>query len=405
MSYLETVIKVGDWLENKNYTGPDVSSRQSQVCSSTLAFSVRGWLNLYHHTKNDCFLKKAVKCADWILALQEPDGSWPFPWPFRRNPTNHAFACETMFTALGLLELYQVTKNKKYLDSILRARRFLLAKNGYYQLTEDSYCLWYSSTDKVRIPNLGGMAGHLFAKLFQVTRDPEDLRLATAFANYCISAQRPDGSSLYWFPPLDSSLQPEEDYSYDLQGRGRQPLDLHRSCYIPYHSLTIFEIEEAYKVIKTEPYKQYFVEAARFLSSIMSNFGSVPEMITKEEWRPKNMSTSIKLHSPQDLLVIAYRIVGSKLFGRGGRVCTAKNIAWTAKALMAVSKYQPGFLPLAEKARGCLIADFIDDDGGVMYNIYSKNTTLKRDKFIRGTSIAFESLAYFLVADRLSSRA
>ncbi|MBN2463125.1 MAG: hypothetical protein JXB43_05945 [Dehalococcoidia bacterium] len=401
MSYLETVIKVGDWLENKNYTGPDVSSPKSQVCSSTLAFSLRGWLNLYHHTKDDGFLTKAIQCADWILALQEPDGSWPFPWPFRRNPANHAFACETMFTAIGLLELYLVTKDKKYLGSISRAKQFILTANGYYKVAEDSYCLWYSSTDKVRIPNLGGIAGHLFSKLFQVTEDPEDLRLATTFANYCISARRSDGSSLYWFPPPDSSLQSGEDYSYDLQGRGSQPLDLHRFCYIPYHSLTIFEVEEVYKFIRTEPYQQYFTEAAQFLSSIMSEYGSVPEMTTRKEWEQGSSSSTKKLYSPLKLPRVAYMTVRSKLFGQGGKLCTAKNIAWTAKAFLAASQHQPAFLPLAEKARSLLVHKSVDDDGGVMYNLYSKNRTLERDKFIRGTSIAFESLSYFLIADKL----
>ena len=283
MSNLETAIKIGQWLESHNYAGPDVCSSRSQLCSTSLAFSVRGWLNLYRYTKGDDFLRKAHRCADLILALQKPDGNWPFPWPFRGNPENFSFACETMFAALALLEFYLYARSRTYLDAVLRAKRFLMTVNGYFQLAKDSYCLWYSSANKVRIPNLGAIAGHLFSKLYLATGNAEDLHLATAFTNYCISAQRPDGSSLYWFPPLDLSLQPGEDYSHDLRSRGREPLDLHRFCYVPYHSLTIFEVEEAYRVVKSELYYWYFTWAAEFLASIVGKDGSPPEMVIRKE--------------------------------------------------------------------------------------------------------------------------
>jgi hypothetical protein len=390
MDILETTLKVGRWLEKQKYVGPDLYlSTRNFKCSTTFGFSARAWLNIYRHTNNEEYLRKAIICGNEILQLQEKDGSWLFPAKFRNNPPNFPLVCEITFTALALPELYIVTQNEKYLKALLKVKDFLLEKNGYFKVNEDIYCMWYSSNDKIRVPNIGSFVGHLFAKLYLLTKDPEDLQFAKGFANFCVISQRPDGSLLYWNPPDEAEMLPGEDYSFDLGGIGKHPSALRRFCSIPYHSLTIFEIADVYNFTRDPKYLAYSLRAAKFLRSIQNENGSFPEMIVDKRWYPKKDKVLLLLYD-------SLNKIRSKVYARWRPLFSVKNIAWSAKAFLRISQYNKSFYSPTYKTLNYLVDNFIDGSGGVRYRICPSGKQAENERFMRGSAMAFEALSCFI---------
>jgi uncharacterized protein YyaL (SSP411 family) len=396
--YFEIAKSIGIWLENNKYIGHDVCSMSEEICSSALAFSLRGWLNLYKISQENIYLKKAENCASLIIKLQNKDGSWPFPWKFRNNPVNHSYACENMFTAIGLLDLYSITNDKHLVDSVLSVKNYLINTNGFVKLSDNNYCLWYSTTDKVRIPNIGAIAGHLFSKLFSLQRNPEDKNLAIGFTNFAISAQRNDGSTLYWLPPNNLDYQNGENYSYDIRNYGNSISGLSRICYIPYHSLTIFEVAEAYNIIHDEALLEYVLKSARYLSTLINHNKQLKEMITNKKWEKHYTNDSIQNEHPVKLLRKYLSRFKRSIFTRNDLVCTAKNISWTTKAFSFASRYDSKYFQPTKTALDFFINHFYDDiKGGVYYHYYGYPNNDESNKYVRGSAIAFESITNFLL--------
>ena len=65
-----------------------------------------GLINHYLEKKDEILLKKIIKCADWLIDLQEPDGSW-------KKNTHVQYSSNTR-TAWALLQLSKITSDKKY---------------------------------------------------------------------------------------------------------------------------------------------------------------------------------------------------------------------------------------------------------------------------------------------------
>lgn len=371
--FAETALKIGSWLEKNNYKGIDAASRDMAIeCSTTFSFSAGAWLNLYRKTKNELYLQKAISCANRIINLQDENGSWPFPVKFRNNPANQYYACETLFSALILPDLYIKTKDKRYLDSAMRAKKFLFNQNGLQRLNEDEYCLWYSSTDKIHIPNLGSFAGNFFSKLYQITGEDEDLKLARAFANFCIRSLETNGRMPYYKPPHNKELLDLQSYAYDLSSHRVSSIEQLSDVYsTSYHALSTFEIDSVYGRIKEDYFRDFVLKSIKFLSTLQGRNGSLPE---KE------------------------RKMSSLWFLRNIKVCytSAKTLAWSAKAFLAASKYSSKYYKSALKAANYLIDRCMDEDGGCRYFIYLDGSTKENEKFIRGAAIAFEAITNFV---------
>lgn len=371
----DLVLQIGRWLESNDYRGTDVVSTDKSVeCSTTLSFSAVGWLNLYRKIEDTSYLQKAIVCADRIVGLQDEYGSWSFPFKFRNNLANHHYACETLFTALVLPDLFTKTGDEIYLDSAMKAKDFLIKYNGFQKISENEYCLWYSPTDKIHVPNLGSFAGDFFSKLYRITKNEEDYQLARAFALFCVKSLKSDGKIPYYKLPCNKELVDLQSYSYDLfSHRVNSVEELSDIFSTAYHALCTFEIDKVYNIIKEDTFRVFILKTAEFLRSLQKMNGILLE---------KGKDNGYSLFAAKKRKNI--------------RVTSIKTLAWSMNAFLAAGKYMSKYHKNAYRVMNYLIDKCMDEDGSCRYFVYRDGSTKESDRFARGTAILFEAITNFV---------
>ena len=127
----EIALKMADWLlsiQLKNGAFP-ASNLTAPLVFDT-AQAIHGLIAVYKRTKNKKYLKSAVKAADWLVSIQESNGSWK-KFAFRNK--THAYHSQV---ALALLFCFRLTKNRKYLESAKQNLDWVLSNqlsNGWFK--------------------------------------------------------------------------------------------------------------------------------------------------------------------------------------------------------------------------------------------------------------------------------
>lgn len=90
---------------------------------------VRGLVRAYRETKKKRYLAAATRASDWLLSIQEADGSWVQD---EFQSRKHAYHSRT---AWALLEVWKETKQPKYRTAALEALHWVLKQqldNGWF---------------------------------------------------------------------------------------------------------------------------------------------------------------------------------------------------------------------------------------------------------------------------------
>jgi len=78
-SYIERAVRMGDWeLEIQLPSGAvrgGIGTNDYPIVFNT-GQVILGWTSLYGETKESRFLNAAIRAADWLLSIQDPDGKW-----------------------------------------------------------------------------------------------------------------------------------------------------------------------------------------------------------------------------------------------------------------------------------------------------------------------------------------
>lgn len=149
---------------------------------------------LFDLTREQRFLDIAMQTGDTMLARQQPDGSWPYPNPEWRGRVATA---EGVWAALGLLELYRKTGNRRFLDGALRWHHFMLEVIGFQQLGPQLAINYFASTRLERIPNNSAFAMRLLAELSDILRDSSYLETCDGMIEFLHAVQKPSGEIPY----------------------------------------------------------------------------------------------------------------------------------------------------------------------------------------------------------------
>ncbi|MEW6443350.1 MAG: hypothetical protein AB1640_20630 [bacterium] len=233
-------MKLGRFLKACDYTGldaplPDTPARLSTTCASAM----EGWLLLYGLEKHDEFREEAIRCAELLMAEQTEQGMWLSPFPFRRNPPSHPYACENFLTLRPLIHFYdrmgRETGGHRVRLAVERGLQGLVAHIGY----RADGCFWYSPTDQIEVPNISSMAAATFAEACQVLHLDHLAAPARLCAAYCVRQQRPDGGYRYF-----------SDQEF---------------VYVPYHALEIWELGDANQVLREQELEQSLQRAVHFM--------------------------------------------------------------------------------------------------------------------------------------------
>lgn len=184
---------------------------------------VQGYCNLYkvvcdNQQLQDAFgtqaqlMDKINELAELLITLQSKGYSgacwgYNFDWQARRLflfPKYTPTVVATCFCATALMDAYEVTGNKKYLDIALSSADFVI-KDLHRTDFKNGFLFSYSPLPgNDTVFNASLLGSKLLACCYHYTGDEELKRLAEASVKACCEAQSEDGSWVYGMLPVQS---------------------------------------------------------------------------------------------------------------------------------------------------------------------------------------------------------
>ncbi len=94
--------------------GGTIDAREKKPVVFNTGQVILGWTRSFIESKEKKYLKAIIKAADWIVKVQDKDGAWR-----KYAPSANINQVNTYNTrvAWGLLRVYEITENKKYLNA------------------------------------------------------------------------------------------------------------------------------------------------------------------------------------------------------------------------------------------------------------------------------------------------
>lgn len=189
--------------------------------SEAYAVFGRGYLKLYSCKKNNEFLNDAIKCANWLInnpSSKYLNYSWGLPWKWKEwnAPKEISYVCTTMYCCDFFLELYKITKDKKFLNISKSSIKWLINENGY-RTKDNGVDFYYANIDSLKfsIYNQNALAMSCLTKLFQITKEKIYKKLAQKVSDFLFQKRNNDGS---WFYSENSNVIDNFHTALTLEG-------------------------------------------------------------------------------------------------------------------------------------------------------------------------------------------
>jgi hypothetical protein len=170
-----------------------------------LALFISGYSRL---VEVEGFSDKAVETvrmlADQVISLRTTGYSgncwgYNFDWEsrafFQKKYTPTIVA--TTFVANSLIDAYEATQDKKYLDEAISARDFILKDLHRTYKDDGNFVFSYSPYDKTSVFNASLLGARLLSRIYHYTWEEELIKLAKKAIDYCCNYQNADGSWFY----------------------------------------------------------------------------------------------------------------------------------------------------------------------------------------------------------------
>jgi rhamnogalacturonyl hydrolase YesR len=150
--------------------------------------------------------------AELLISMQSKGYSgacwgYNFDWQARRLflfPKFTPTVVATNFCATALMEAYEVTKNKKYLDIALSAADFVI-KDLHRTEYEGGFLFSYSPLDgNDTVFNASLLGSRLLSYCYHYTKNEEYKRLAEMSVKACCAGQKESGAWVYGMLPVQS---------------------------------------------------------------------------------------------------------------------------------------------------------------------------------------------------------
>lgn len=127
-------LRMTDWLlplqlESGAFPGHDVGKAPQPIVFNTGQIML-GLLSAFHETQQHKYLRAAMRAGDWLVAIQEPNGSWLKHTYLNRVHTYHTRV------AWPLLELWVATGHERYRETAIKNLDWALGNqlpNGWYR--------------------------------------------------------------------------------------------------------------------------------------------------------------------------------------------------------------------------------------------------------------------------------
>ena len=168
---------------------------------------------------------KIQELADLLISLQSKGYSgvcwgYNFDWQARRLflfPKHTPTVVATNFCATALMDTYEITGERKYLDIALSAAAFII-KDLHRTECGDGFLFSYSPLKgNDTVYNASLLGSKLLSYCYHYTGNEEYKKLAAASVKACCNAQNEDGSWVYGMLPVQSWIDSFHT-GYNLDG-------------------------------------------------------------------------------------------------------------------------------------------------------------------------------------------
>jgi hypothetical protein len=165
-----------------------------------IALIIQGLIQDYHRTNSVSFLEKAINLGDWLLENKCDRAIWiedcwgyHFPWEARAFyvPLGTPNIISTTYVSNALLSIFEVTGEKRFLDSCDSTAKFLLAFNHIQEENKKYFTYIPGETVLVHNANLWGAA--TLVRIGVKTNNSQYISAALKAAEISVNAQSPEG--------------------------------------------------------------------------------------------------------------------------------------------------------------------------------------------------------------------
>lgn len=192
-----------------------------------LALFLTAYCNLYKMASSKKTLEIINKLAYRLIELQSEGYSgacwgYNFDWQSRAFflPKKTPTVVVTSFVAYSLLDAYDITNNKDFLETAISSKNFIV-KDLKRTICKDGFFFSYSPKDKSVVFNASLLGSRLLARIYSYTYETDLLTLAKASVKACVEKQNSDGSWYYgsmdiqkWIDSFHTGYNIESLYEY-----------------------------------------------------------------------------------------------------------------------------------------------------------------------------------------------
>lgn len=169
-----------------------------------LALFLSGYVNRAKVEGLEKYLDRINFLANKLIESKSPGFSgncwgYNFPWESKAFyfPKGTPTVVASTFAANALIDAYELTGNKQYLDEGISTKDFILKDLNRTVNENGNFVFSYSPFDKTSVFNASLLGARLLSRIYIYTKDEELLELASKAIAYCCEYQKEDGSWFY----------------------------------------------------------------------------------------------------------------------------------------------------------------------------------------------------------------
>ncbi len=172
--------------------------------SKGIGLFLTGYCNLAKIEGKEKHLERIHFFARKLIEMKTPGYSgacwgYNFPWEAKAfyQPKFAPTVVASTFVANALIDAYEITQNKEYLDEAVSTKDFILKDLNRTVLDNGNFVFSYSPYDNTSVFNASLLGARLLSRIYFYTRDEELIQQAKKTIAYCCDYQNADGSWYY----------------------------------------------------------------------------------------------------------------------------------------------------------------------------------------------------------------
>lgn len=273
-----------------------------------LGLFLTGYCNLYKIEPKEEYLTQIKFLSNKILSLQTQGYSgscwgYNFDWQARAffQPKHTPTVVATTFIAYALLDAYEITGDKKLLDTARSACNFVLNDLNKTLDKEGGFAFSYSPIDKTQVFNASLLGTRLLARVYSYTKEKILIENARKSVVFCVNYQKSDGSWAYsplpfhqWIDNFHTGYNLECIFEYQKYS-GDTSFNTSLEKGMHYYLNTFFEKDGTPRYYNNSVYPIDIHAPAQLVVTLyrMNQLNSNIDLVNKVlSWTLKNMQTN-----------------------------------------------------------------------------------------------------------------